>query len=308
MKSLSKQSSKLIQLLLVFGFSSGLLSMAQAQDNPIPSSWGGVSVKLIETYGNNNTKPLNRGRVTLDLKDPAKAANYLKRYPSVKFPRVKTSNTRGATFLRVPPSTLVGDYILTVEPKPFDKYNEYNCNTRTDTFRMGTGGIKNKTYNFKCLKTDMQNETTRTSQGGYDLTIQLKQNSGTRGRSLWVVIYDKDNKRLKWVRTSGTASAVIRAVDPAKSPYRIAVHNRQNDNKPLNSVEYNMSDRNSTLTINLDSGSGAGSSQTSHNNNKKMECHKVQVKSMGSARRYGSVTLESCPDKNGSWSIKPYKY
>jgi len=158
----------------------GLTPNVQAADNRVPSFWGGVSVKVTETYGNNNTKPLTGVKVILDLKDPGKAAAVLKKYPVIKFPMVKTAGTRGANFTRIPPTKDVGEYTITVIPKPNDVNNKYACTPYpgkrgytvgnkgevTESFRMGTGGTSRKNYGYKCPKAVSVNRFNQPGQGG----------------------------------------------------------------------------------------------------------------------------------------------
>jgi len=301
----------------------GLIPNAHAQDNPVPAFWGGISVKITETYGNNNTKPLTGVKVILDLKYPEKAAAVLQKYPVITFPMVKTAGTRGANFTRIPPTKDVGDYIITIIPKPNDVNNEYACTPYpgkrgytigdkgeiTEDFRMGTGGTNRRNYGYKCPKADTVNEFNRRKQGGYDLTIKIDQNFGTRGNGLWVALYNKDNKRLKWIRTGGNRQAKFRAVDPTQSPYRIAVHKVKNDNKPLYETPYDMPTKNVTYTAKIEKNSNqqqGGNKQSS--NNQSEECHEVRVQAQGSSSRYGYLKTQSCKQNNGYWKIEPYKY
>jgi len=66
--------------------------------------------------GNNNSKPLTGAKVILDAKDGGKAASISSKYPVIRFPMERTSQTRGVTFTRIPPANDIGEYSLTVQP------------------------------------------------------------------------------------------------------------------------------------------------------------------------------------------------
>ena len=92
--------------------------IVSAQGNPVPHAWRQLQVQVIETYGNNNTKPLQGAKVTIELKYPDRAEEILKKYPVIRIPATRTSQTTGARFGQLPPSKDVGPYIVTVIPKP----------------------------------------------------------------------------------------------------------------------------------------------------------------------------------------------
>lgn len=227
-----------------------------AQDNRIPTSWGTMSVNVIETYGNNNTRPFRGAKVRVDLKnakDPKTIAilDSLRRlYPVLRQP--PWNPTRGGRFSPLPPSSLVGPYIVTVDPKPNDRKKEYICEEQNKKdsreVRLATG-TRRLTFNFKCKKADAVNEFTRRKKGGYDLTVKVEQDAAPRGYGLWVHLYDKDGNRIKKVRTGGSAEAKFRAIDPAYNPYKIQVYAM---NKLLFEDHYKMPDTNATYTADLD--------------------------------------------------------
>lgn len=233
-------------------------SSASAQGNPIPLNWRNLTVQVIETYGNNNTKPLQGAKVKVELKYPEKAEELLKKYPTLRLPAVKTAQTRGALFAKLPPSKDVGPYIVTVTPKPNDRNNDYICEEKTNRasreVRMGGGSPQRLNFNFTCKKADTVNEFNRRAKGGYDLTVKIEENGGTRGYGLWVHVYDKNGNRIKKVRTGGTATAVFRAIDPAYGPYKIEVYKI---NKLVHTSAYQMPAQNSTYTVDLNGSSGS---------------------------------------------------
>lgn len=240
-----------------------LAATVWAQDNPIPHFWRQLHVQVIETYGNNNTKPLQGAKVTIELKYPEKAEEILQKYPTIQLPATRTSQTTGARFGKLPPSKDVGPYIVTVIPKPNDINKEYICEEKTNRdsreVRIGSGGAPQRlTFNYTCKKADTVNEFDRRSKGGYDLTVKIEENGGTRGNGLWVHVYDKNGNRVKKVRTGGTATAVFRAIDPAYGPYKIEVYKI---NKLVHTSQYDMPNQNSTYTVDLNAAGGGGSSR-----------------------------------------------
>jgi hypothetical protein len=124
----------------------GMSTSSIAQGNPTPSSWGTLSVKASDTYGNNNSRLLRRAKVTIEYEDPQKAAQYFAKHNvNIRMPQSKTTGSGQAMFTRVPPSNLVGPYTVTVEP------NQPGCNeAKSKTYRMGNGGRRNLTFNFNC--------------------------------------------------------------------------------------------------------------------------------------------------------------
>jgi len=137
-------------------------SVAQAVDNRVPSYWGGVSIKVIETYGNNNSKPLTGARVVLDAKDRQKANAITTRYPVIRFPMQRTSQTSGVNLTRIPPTNVIGEYTLTVTPptsggrvcQPYQAARGAiigNDGSVTISFRKNTGpATTRRIFNFKC--------------------------------------------------------------------------------------------------------------------------------------------------------------
>ncbi len=230
------------------------VSSLEAQGNRIPLNWRKLTVKVIETYGNNNTKPLRGAKVTIDVTEDYRAVldSLQKLYPVLRMPVTRTAQTRGASFNKLPPSRVLGPYVVTVDPKPNDRKNEYTCTEKTARatreVRMGGGSPQRLNFNFKCLKTDIENEFKRRRKGGYDLTVKLEQNGGTRGNGYWVYLYDKDDKRIKKVRSSGRGEAKFRAIDPALNTYKVEVYRM---NKLINTSTYDMPEENSTHTVDL---------------------------------------------------------
>lgn len=245
---------------LVLSFVAMVMAWAgivSAQGNPIPLNWRNLTVQVIETYGNNNTKPLQGAKVKVELKYPEKAEELLKQYPTLHLPVTKTAQTRGALFGKLPPSKDVGPYIVTVIPKPNDRNNEYICEEKTNRdsreVRMGGGGPQRLTFNYTCKKADTVNEFNRRAKGGYDLTVKVQQSAAPRGYGLWVHLYDKNGNRIKKVRTGGTAKAEFRAIDPTYNPYKIQVYAL---NKLLFENHYDMPDQHATYTADLNAPSG----------------------------------------------------
>ncbi len=243
-------------------------SPALAQDNPIPLNWRNLTVQVIETYGNNNTKPLQGAKVKVELKYPERARELLNRYPTLHLPVTKTAQTRGALFGKLPPSKDVGPYVVTVIPKPHDTNREYICEEQnkkdTREILMGGGSDHRLTFNYTCKKADTVNEFNRRAKGGYDLTVKINESGGTRGYGLWVHLYDKNGNRIKKIRTGGAAEAKFRKIDPSYNPYKVEVYRI---NKLLHTSNYDMPYQNATYTVDLDApgrggygGNGNGSS------------------------------------------------
>ena len=137
-------------------------SVAQASGNRVPSYWGGVSVKVMEIYGNNNSRPLTGARVVLDARDQQKANAVTTRYPTIRFPMQRTSQTTGVNLTRIPPSNVIGEYILTVTPpssggRVCQPYNAPRGALIGSNGSVAVRFLKNsgpsttrRTFNFKC--------------------------------------------------------------------------------------------------------------------------------------------------------------
>ncbi len=156
----------------------------QAQDNRVPSFWGSVSVKVMETYGNNNSKPLTGAKVILDALDAGKANAITARYPVVRFPMVKSAQTRGASFTRIPPVNDIGEYQLTVIPSAYQNKSciPYNPPRGAVTGNDGSVSIRlrkspgpsttRRTFNFKCSNNKRPNR--KTTQPLQKVPVQAK--------------------------------------------------------------------------------------------------------------------------------------
>lgn|GEM_PF-3789263 len=292
------------------------LSTVAAQGNPIPLNWRNLTVQVIETYGNNNTKPLQGAKVTVELKDPDKADDLQRKYPTLRLPVTRTAQTRGALFGKLPPSKDVGPYIVTVIPKPNDRNNQYICEEKTNRdsreVRMGGGSDQRLTYNYTCQKADAVNEFNRRKKGGYDLTVKVEQDAAPRGYGLWVHVYDKNGNRIKKVRTGGTAEAKFRAIDPGYNPYKVQVYAL---NKLLFEDHYDMPNQNATYTADIDAGGGNGNSGNGGGSYKltvKLDLwaylydkkgKQVQKERVGSS---GAATFHDVNPKYGPYKIEVY--
>ncbi|MCW9017085.1 MAG: hypothetical protein OQJ89_08985, partial [Kangiellaceae bacterium] len=53
------------------------------------------------------------------------------------------------TFTRMPPSSMVGKYVVTVIPRPNDKANKYSCKQKTINFLHNTAESR-KQFTFNC--------------------------------------------------------------------------------------------------------------------------------------------------------------
>lgn len=139
-------------------------SVAHAVDNRVPSFWGGVSVQVMETYGNNNSRALTGARVVLDVKDRQRADRITERYPAIRFPMERTSQTRGVNLTRIPPSNVIGEYTLIVYPpvRRGQVCESYNNGRGAKVGRDGSVMISlrkspgpsttRRTFNFRCSK------------------------------------------------------------------------------------------------------------------------------------------------------------
>ncbi len=140
----TKQLKKLMRPIIIYASGLMLSSNLFAADNPKPSSWRNIVVKATETYGNNQSRPLRGAKVIIELENPAQSQDY-----KTRFPQTKTSGPRGATFTRMPPSSIVGKYVVTVIPKPNDKAKKYSCEEKSISFIHNTHEAR-KQFNFKC--------------------------------------------------------------------------------------------------------------------------------------------------------------
>jgi hypothetical protein len=156
------------------------LSSAQAQDNPKPNSWRNIVVKVTETYGNNQSRPLRGAKVTLGLASDDNSAEV-----TTRFPQTKTSGPRGAQFTRMPPSSMVGKYTVTVDPKPNDRTDSYSCKKRTKNFIHSTRGTTTQ-FNFTCLKK---------KASAPSVAAKTNTNSNNRGQCHKVRIQKQDGRR-----------------------------------------------------------------------------------------------------------------
>ena len=136
-----------------------MIANTQAADNPKPSSWANIDIKITETYGNNQTRPLRGAKVFIDLVNKDQSKDF-----KTRFPQSKSSGPRGVTFTRMPPSSMVGDYIVTVNPKPSDKNNQYTCKQKEKTFIHNTRKA-NKQFRFQCFKNSNQSSGGSSSGG-----------------------------------------------------------------------------------------------------------------------------------------------
>ena len=80
---------------------------ALAQDNRMPLNYRALHVSVREVQGNQN-RNLNRAKVTIEPEE-AKAHD-----PFVNFPIVKTVNTRPVNSGKIPPTSTIGTYKITV--------------------------------------------------------------------------------------------------------------------------------------------------------------------------------------------------
>lgn len=168
----------LILSLCLFGASIAL-NNAKAQDNPKPSSWRNIVIKVTETYGNNQSRPLRGAKVSLDLESSNNNAGL-----TTKFPQIKTTGPRGAVFSRMPPSSMVGKYSVTVDPKPNDHTNSYSCEKKTNSFNHSSRGTT-KQFNFTCYKQHDSNQSVTDNHGNDDQQnqchkVRIQQQEGRR--------------------------------------------------------------------------------------------------------------------------------
>ena len=160
--------------LVIAGLSS---TGVQAQDNPEPSSWRNIVVKITETYGNNQSRPLRGAKVVLTLEDSNNNAGL-----TTRFPQAKTSGSRGATFSRMPPSSIVGNYVVTVDPKPNDKTNKYSCKETSKTFIHSTRKTT-KQFNVNCQlnrSTPKVAQSNSTAKEGSCHKVRIQKQEGQR--------------------------------------------------------------------------------------------------------------------------------
>lgn len=144
-------SNSKVTLSILFVMLLILSSNLIAQDNPKPSSWKNIDVKIHETYGNNQSRTMRGAKVTIDVDEsaasPATDANAERnlagRMP--RLPQTKTSGSRGTRFSRMPPSSLVGAYRVTVTPK------NKNCQVQSKTFIHNSQRASSPQFHFTCF-------------------------------------------------------------------------------------------------------------------------------------------------------------
>lgn len=155
--------SKTLKTIVTSTLLIGVISNIHATDNPKPSSWGNIDIKITETYGNNQTRPLRGAKVFIDLVNKNQSKDF-----KTRFPQSKSSGPRGVTFTRMPPSSMVGEYIITVNPKPSDKNNQFTCKQKEKTFIHNTRKA-NKQFRFQCFKNSNRNSGGSNSNASNDL-------------------------------------------------------------------------------------------------------------------------------------------
>ncbi len=213
-----------------------------AQDNPIPLTYRNLTVKSFEI--NNNRNDAMRGvQVTIE---PQRTDRY------VRFPKQGTINgATGRRFSKIPPSNVVGPYTITAVSK--------DCGTQTRQFNKNGGSDQIVTFTFtKCGK-----NADPFAGGGYDVEVKLKESGGTRGNGYFVRAYDKSNRQVKNVRSSGNGQANLKGLQSEAAPFRIDVYRM---NTKVTSYELARLDRDQSIDIDLDTANGGtngGGSPTS---------------------------------------------
>jgi len=224
----------------------------QAQSSAVPASWQSLTVQVVGSSGKNNTRPLRGAKITVKLREPRRAGQLKRKYPSLQLPVTMIAQTGSARFNKLPPSSEVGPYVVTVIPKPNDITRAFICEEKTNgatrDIRLGSTGPQTLRFNFVCRQAGASSPFRKAVVSGYDLTVKIEESAGTHGVGLWVRCFDKTGKLIKKVRTGSMATAVFRDVDPADAPYRIEVHKL---NKRVYSGRYDMPNRHSTYVVDL---------------------------------------------------------
>lgn len=164
-----------------------------AQDNPKPVSWKNITVVIQQTYGNNQSRLLRGARVTLALENPQKASGLSLQSRKPRLPQTKTSGSRGANFSKMPPSNLVGDYIIKVEPRDKacgEQVKKVSHSTRQKRvqFNFSCNGQSRTTKNVVNLDTNTCHQVRINSQGAYARShkpVSVEACPGADG--LWVI-------------------------------------------------------------------------------------------------------------------------
>lgn len=214
---------------------------ATAQDNPIPLTYRNLTVKAFE-INNNRNDPMRGVKVTIEPEKPDQF---------VRFPKSGTINgALGTRFSKIPPSNVVGQYTIKVESR--------DCGDQERKFRKNGSSDQIVTFTFnKCGQSGVvANEFDRRAQGGYDVLVALRESGGTRGNGYWVHAYDKNNRQVTRIRTSGTGQANFRALDPNGAPYRFDV---KRGSIQVTSADLARLNRNERVDINLDQAKGPSS-------------------------------------------------
>lgn len=164
-----------------------------SQDNSKPVSWKNITVVTQQTYGNNKSRLLRGARVTLTLENPQKAAGLSVQSRKPRFPLTKTSGSRGANFPKMPPSNLVGDYIIKVEPRDKscgEKIKKVSHSTRQKRvqFNFNCQGQSRTTSNAVNIDSNTCHQVRINSQGAYARShkpVSVEACPGSGG--LWVI-------------------------------------------------------------------------------------------------------------------------
>lgn len=162
-----------------------------AADNPKPSSWRNIVVKATETYGNNQSRPLRGAKVIIELENANQSKDY-----KTRFPQTKTSGPRGATFTRMPPSSMVGKYVITVIPKPNDKAGKYSCKEKMVNFLHNTAESR-KQFTFNCqlnrsANASVANSQSNSSNGKECHKVRIQKQEGNRRSKVSQACKQKD--------------------------------------------------------------------------------------------------------------------
>ena len=186
-----------------------LPQVGAAQDNPIPLNYRNLTVTAVE-INNNQRRFIGGAKVTIEPRKAKNASRY------IKFPQRDTTqaNNGQARFSKLPPSREVGPYTILIETR--------DCGKQKKTLRMGGGSDQRLQVTFnRCGKAkEVTKEHERRKQGGYNLYVELKYDTGRPGGGLWVYLYDPKGKLVKRVRTSsGGGEAKFRAIQPGKNYY-----------------------------------------------------------------------------------------
>lgn len=139
----------LLALITLLGVFSG---HAAARSNPDTKFWGDLVVSVIEVQDRQG-RPIRGAKVTIDLAEPRKAAEYVRRFGDIgRFPKTVTYDHQPVIFTHLAPSDLVGLYKARVNPRPLQS-RRYSCVPEQKKLKKSRSQDRLH-FEFNCAKYD----------------------------------------------------------------------------------------------------------------------------------------------------------